>query len=126
VKIYALLDQAGKPVYVGWSKDPAARVGMHWRHRGKQDLHRQNPALADWLQSMLFPPAWRVLATVPYADRYQREREWTIMLAKHHQLLNISFGAAPLHRPPLTAEHRAKISAGLLKRRGGVPTAAAA
>jgi hypothetical protein len=122
-----LLDD-GQPVYVGWSADPAARVAMHWRHRGKQALARHNPALADWLQGMLFPPAWRVLASVPYAERYQREREWTIMLAKRYDLFNISYGASPLHRPPLTAEHRAKISAGLAKRRGGVesPSVAAA
>jgi hypothetical protein len=126
VKIYALLDHQGCPRYVGWSRDPAARVAMHWRHRGKKDRYRQNPALAEWLQGMLLPPDWRVLATVPWADRYQQERAWTVRVAAKHQLLNISYGAAPLHRPPLTAEHRAKIRAGLARRRGGGVRAVAA
>jgi len=111
--------------YVGHSRNPPGRVRQHWRNRNGAKLARQNPAFAAWLQQFLIPPDFVILATVPWDRRYQEERHWTIALGAKHDLLNISAGAAPLRRPPLTAEHRAKISAS--KRRGSpLPCAAAA
>ena len=77
-----------------------------------------------WLAGLLFAPEYKVLETCPFAERYQRERHWTLLMSRKHALLNISFGAAPLHRPPLTEEHKAKIR--LAKRRGGSTAPAAA
>jgi len=71
-----------------------------------------NPGFYGWLQSMLFCPDYKILATVPYETRYQVEREWTIMLRKTCDLFNISDGAAPLTRPS--------------KRRGGLKPGAVA
>jgi hypothetical protein len=75
---------------------------------------------------MLIPPAYRVLATVAWSGRYAEERKWTVMLAARHDLLNISFGAAPLRRGPLSAEHKRKIAATKRLRGGATPSAAAA
>jgi hypothetical protein len=112
--------------YVGHAKDVPARVAEHWKHRHHEGRLRENPRLYGWLSEFLICPPHRVLAAVPYEDRYQREREWTVRLAASSDLFNISFGAAPLHRPPLTAEHKAKISRSLLARRGGARSPAAA
>jgi hypothetical protein len=84
--------------------------------------------LCDWLAGQLFPPAVRILAIVPWECRYSEERRWTVLLAKKHDLFNISFGAAPLRRGPMPAETRRKIAATKARRhRGGTaPPAAAA
>lgn len=113
--IYALLDD-GQPRYVGWSHDVPARLDQHWRKRHSKSRERENPALCEWLSGLLFPPAYKILDRVPWHCRYEMERNWTVRLSARYRLVNISFGAAPLHRGPLTAEHRAKIS--LAKRRG--------
>jgi hypothetical protein len=67
---------------------------------------------------------------VAYERRYQAERYWTLRLRKTCDLLNISDGAAPLTRPPLSEAHRAKIRAAALARnrrlRGGELSPAAA
>ena len=80
---------------------------------------RENPRFCAWLQGFLLPPDHVILATVPYAQRYQAEREWTVRLRKTCDLLNISDGAAPLRRPWMSERY---------KRRGGAesPSAAAA
>lgn len=65
---------------------------------------------------MLFAPPVKVLATVPWDRRYQEERRWTVLLRAKYELYNIADGPAPLHRPPLTLEHRAKISAAIRAR----------
>jgi len=109
--IYGIVDPATcKVVYVGHSKDVQARIEGHWKHRRHPVPNRQNPRFYGWLQSLLFCPGYRILATVPYSRRYQAEREWTIRLRKTCALYNISDGAAPLKRPWLSERN---------KRRGG-------
>lgn len=115
--IYGIIDPAsGAVVYVGHSADPDARMAGHWKQRHSVQRNKANPGFNQWLSSLLLPPSYRVLAVVPWSQRYTAERQWTLMLARKHPLLNISCGAAPLRRPPLTAEHRAKISRSLLAR----------
>jgi hypothetical protein len=98
---------------------------------------------------MLIPPAVRVLAVVPWDQRFDAERRYTVALRRRYPLLNIADGPCPLVRGPLSAahkeaisvaltgrrcgpmtpEHKAKISASLRARRlrgGAVPSAAAA
>jgi hypothetical protein len=79
---------------------------------------RENPAFCCWLQGFLLPPDYRILATVPYSERYQAERDWTIRLSKTCDLFNISFGASPLRRPWMTDRNR--------RRSGDLSPAAAA
>lgn len=121
--IYCLEDHRGCPRYVGWSADLDKRVCEHWKKRGSTARRRENPALCDWLSSLLFPPSARVLAVVPWARRYSEERHWTLVLGRKYALTNVSIGAAPLKRGPLDPEHKAKISLALLERnrRSGPP-----
>lgn len=113
----------GDPVYVGHAKDVGRRAADAWKHRYSRQWCRSSK-FPQWLQGLLLPPDYRVLAVVSYERRYQEERSWTITMAAKYELLNISFGAAPLKRGPMSAEHRAKVS--LAKRRGGPPRAVAA
>jgi GIY-YIG catalytic domain len=116
--IYCLLDPAtGRPVYVGHSKDPAARVGEHWKQRRNSYRNRENPKFYGWLSSLLLPPDVRILATVAYERRYQEERAWTIRLRQRYDLFNISDGPAPIRRPWMTERNR--------RRRGNVRAVAA-
>lgn len=120
-----MLDGA-TPKYVGWTRDVSARVDQHWKKRRDKKRRRENPQLCEWLSSMLFPPAVQVLDTVPWASRYRAERRWTVALRQKYPLVNIADGAAPLRRGPLTAEHKAAISAGLARRRARALSPAAA
>lgn len=104
------------------------RMEAHWKHRRHPGLNRKNPRFYGWLQSLLLCPGYRILAAVPYERRYQAERDWTVRLRKTCPLFNIADGAAPLKRGPMSAEHRAKVSLGLLERnrRGSSPPPAVA
>jgi len=75
----------------------------------------ENPRLCAWLSGLLFPPDFKIIDRVPWHRRYEAERTWTLRLRQRYDLFNVSDGAAPVRRPPLTPEHRAKIS--LAKRR---------
>jgi len=98
-----------KVVYVGHSKDVSARMETHWKHRRSPWRNQDNPQFYGWLQSLLFCPGHRILAVVPYGERYQREREWTLKLRKTCDLFNISDGAAPLKRGPLSEAERSRL-----------------
>ena len=87
--------------------------------------NQANPRFYAWLSSFLFCPDHRILATVPYARRYSAEREWTIRLRKTCDLFNISDGASPLKRGPLSEEHKAAIAATKARRRAELAAAAA-
>jgi hypothetical protein len=71
---------------------------------------------------MLIPPAVRVLAVVPWDQRYDAERRYTIALRARYPLLNIADGPCPLVRGPLSAAHKEAISAALTGRRCGPMT----
>jgi hypothetical protein len=62
------------------------------------------------------PPAYKILVTVPYERRFAEERRWTVILAARHPLFNVSYGASPLRRGPLSEAHEAKISESIIAR----------
>ena len=129
VVIYGIEDTRGRVRYVGWTGDLTRRMREHWKRRNSAVRTRENPRFHAWLGGQLFPPSARVLQIVPYSQRYAAERSWSITMAAKHPLLNVSYGAAPLPRGPLSAEHRAKISLALIERnrhRGGPPRAVTA
>jgi hypothetical protein len=69
--VHALLDADGRPRYVAQSKDVRARVAEHWKTRRRPPT--RNRAFYAWLCSLGLRPECRVIAQVPYADRYKQE-----------------------------------------------------
>lgn len=123
--IYALLDSAGAPRYVGKSDAPLQRFQNHLCD--KADTHK-----ARWIRSLRASaerPALKVLAVVPFELWQEREREWiSALLAGGASLTNSTEGgrgplepsqqsrarmrAAKIGRAQ-TTQHRARVSAAL-------------
>lgn len=104
--VYVLVDDADRPRYVGFSKDPGDRARQHYSHRNAQ--HPHNVALAAWLRDLGHVPRFVVLeADVPHRQRLQVESAWTLAMrwSGADGLLNEYVGATP------SAAARAKGSA---------------
>lgn len=103
--IYALTDPTtGEPRYVGMTRNPEAR--RMWHHHNRR-YDSGNMPLKHWLRSLDVPPGICILDEAPWADRYQREAEWThcFRWAMKDKLLNMATGIWP------DAETRIRMSA---------------
>ncbi|MEU5737034.1 hypothetical protein ABZ784_03430 [Streptomyces tendae] len=96
--IYTLLDDTGRPRYVGQTSRPLdgfrGRAYVHWAHR-RLDADRGNVGLNTWLRTLDQPPKTLVLEAVPYAQRFEAEAFWTTCFrwATGPQLLNVNTGS---------------------------------
>lgn len=128
VAIYCLSEPGSSIVrYVGWALDPERRAVAHYYRR--RQAGRFNPEFAVWINRVRKAEV-RVLAWVPFAERFSAERDWTRALrGAGHPLFNLYDGMA---KPPgygqrmslilrsrcmrRSAATRAKISAALTGR----------
>ncbi|MFF4308520.1 hypothetical protein [Streptomyces sp. NPDC001507] len=110
VRVYALLDDAGRPVYVGVTTlNEENRAYRHWVRRHDTDIWRWNPRLAEWLSSLDAPPSVLLIYSAPYDQRHTAEGAAVLAYRQAGYLLplNIRIGQ---HWPD---EARARISEGM-------------
>lgn len=74
VRVYALLDDRDRPVYVGVTTGSVeARAYRHWARRYDPHVQQWSPRLAEWLRSLDAPPRVSFICETPYASRHLAE-----------------------------------------------------